>query len=456
MRKAIWLGGALALLCLLLTACSDPMSLGTELLEEDQVNFGFTDTLPIKAETVAGVDTLRTFTPSFNFQLQRYLFGDFRDPIFGKSRSSIYIQPRLSRPDPDFSNSRLDSVVLVLPYDTSGFYGRLRQDYGMEVHRITEFFPPDREYFSTDSLLTDPEVLARETFTLSTSSFPVVDYLIEDEPDTILFPHLRVHLDQAFGEELLNLDTTVLESDSAFLEFMPGLHLQPTRATEQITSFNLRNDQRAGIYLYYIQNDTTQKQFRFEMNEFSGRFVTFDHGYEGTVVGEALQNPNSGEDYIYVQGMAGVDARISLTDLSEIQNTVINQAQLEVRVASLPEDNINVFTPPPQILLAAPDEDGDLLLIEDAAFLVSDLSLFGGMPLQREGEPTIYRFNISTQLQQIIEGAASNEIYLTVSFPSNEFSRATPFPTEVPNRAVLFGTEHPEYPIRLQVNFTRF
>ena len=78
----------------LFNACNDPTSIGSDLLEGDQLDLDYTDTLTIISKTVRDADSVITFSTSSStpasFRLSAYLAGNFDDPIFGRSESSIY------------------------------------------------------------------------------------------------------------------------------------------------------------------------------------------------------------------------------------------------------------------------------------------------------------------------------------------------------------------------------
>ena len=106
---------------LLIHSCTDPTLIGSELLDEDRVNIDFTDTLSIKAKTVLA-DSVRTYSAITSDQLSVYLYGNMKDPVMGTARSDIYLQLRPEFSKPDFTTATIDSIILILPYDTSNVY----------------------------------------------------------------------------------------------------------------------------------------------------------------------------------------------------------------------------------------------------------------------------------------------------------------------------------------------
>ena len=131
-------------------SCNDPTSIGAELLEEDQANIGFTDTITLSATTIPS-DTIRTYSPSA--QIRSYLFGNMTDPVFGTSKSELYLEARLSFLQPDFFSIEVDSIVLVLPYDTASFYGTWQEEFGLDVFELAEKMDRTADYNSDVSFI---------------------------------------------------------------------------------------------------------------------------------------------------------------------------------------------------------------------------------------------------------------------------------------------------------------
>ncbi|MEM6696885.1 MAG: hypothetical protein AAF599_00715, partial [Bacteroidota bacterium] len=88
-------------LCLIF-ACNDPSVVGLDLVEEDQINIQFRDDVPFELTTGEAMP-VETFTLGPN-AMNGYFCGELNDPIFGKSKASIYAEVGLDLVLPDFSN----------------------------------------------------------------------------------------------------------------------------------------------------------------------------------------------------------------------------------------------------------------------------------------------------------------------------------------------------------------
>jgi hypothetical protein len=441
---------ALALL-IGISSCSDPTLVGSDLLDDDQVQVSFSDTIAIVATTIAE-DSIRTYTPDASNQLFSYLFGDMTDPVFGRSTSSLYLQALPEALNPDFSGIEIDSVVLVLPYDTNAFYGNTTATFGIEVFELSEVLDRTTEYYSDQTVMTEAVPLASATFQPKRDSVQVVD-LNGGDRDTTFYPaQLRIPLDVEFGRTLTRLDSAVYASDSLFVEFFKGVHLKPTMTNEGMLAFDLRTSDQGGIHVYYRAADTIPLQFQYQFSDFGTRFANYQHDYTGTPVESALDDTAKGEEVLFIQGMAGTNASLTFPDLSDLSdNVIVNRAILEVTVADFDGDPEGLYDPSPAIILARPTDNGGLQVIADIEFItaregLSIAEFFGGRLAEDEdANVQLYEMNMTAHFQEILDGTVPPELVLSC-FPKQE--RAA--------RSILFGTKHPEYSVKLKLALTRF
>lgn len=442
---------AIAIGLIFIPACTDPTEIGADLLEGDKAEVGFTDTFTVIA-TTEKTDSILTYFPVFSASeaFQSYPVGDMDDPIFGKTKAQVYAQVSLTQLLPDLeAAAKIDSIVLVLPYDTANVYGFLNQDYGISIHRLTEDMDQDLSYYSNDSFQSDPAPLGSKQFRPNLDSVTIYDYPLTGRDTLKVPPQLRISLPISFAQELVTLDTAFYRSDSAFVSYFKGIHIKPTTVTSGMLSFRLL-DSRAGIFLYYERADTSKRQFQLEFNAFRARSVQIENDYNGALAGRYINSAPLGDSLVFVQGLSGLTTKLEIPHIKNLKNLVINKAELEVRVADLPGDNLGVFKPAPQLLLLAPDSDGDLVTIDDIAILLPQglailRQAYGGVPADgKNGEPTVYNMNISTHVQGMIDGLRENVLYLNV------FNR-----NQNPSRVPLYGAKHPQYSIKLKIAFSR-
>ncbi len=433
---------------LFLASCSDPTLVGAGLLDQDQADVGFTDTLSIRATAIAR-DSIRTYTPFTSSQLATYLLGNFNDPVLGRSSSSIYGQIYPENSSPDFEGAVLDSVVLVLPYEISNFYGKLEgEEFGLEVFEIMEFLVESSEFYSNQELAVGTVPLGSVQATISLDTLAFIDY-DDGDPDTLSFPHLRVPLSAELGQRLIGLDSAVYENDSLFLDAFRGLYLRPSTENAGMLSLDLLSE-NAGIYLYYSENDGGPQRFLYDFDIGpTVRFTHFEHDYSGAKVEPYIGNSDLGDSLLFVQGMSGLEIKLEIPNLDAFKGAVVNKAEIEVFVANLQEDEPAAYPPVEQLIITAPNSQGQLVAIDDIEIILAQRlslsGLFGGVPEEgTNGAPVRYTMNISTHLQEVLEGTVENELYIL------PFRKA-----ETASRTVLYGAKHPQYGVRLKLAFTK-
>lgn len=440
MKQAASAFFVLLLLVILNSSCNDPTLVGSDLLDQDQVNVSSTDTITIRTHTIEG-DTVRTYSPFVSSQLIAYLFGNMEDPILGSSKASIYGQVYSLQTEPDLTDITPDSLVLVLPYDTLRSYGTHPQTYGFEVYRVTEDMDNTMSYYSNTSFETEMMPLA----SLEKNIDPLM--AIEEDTSSIAYPHLRIKIEDPDLINTLATDASIYENDTTFVTFFKGLHIVPTLPTSSMLAFNLF-DSRAGLKLYYTQTpqdtgDTLREVLQYGFLDESVKMVTFDHRYEDAPVNEFIQNKDLGDSLIFVQGMTGLETVIEFPYTEGYDGIIVNSAIMEIFIADLP--GAGDFEPAEQILLST-REDGNNLIIDDVLFSEANLStLFGGVVVAgRNGEPDKYVLNISTYFQDLIRGQIDNKLYLTIFAKPQRASRS-----------IFYGAGHSTYPVKLNVTFTK-
>lgn len=452
MKCIAWFFNIFLVILLFVSACTDPTDIGADLLEGDEAEVGFTDTLSVQATTLK-TDTILSYFPVQNAAqaYSSYLLGDMKDPLFGNSTAQIYAQLALRNSVADIdATARFDSIVLVLPYDSTNIYGDLTETYGIAVHRLTQYIDPEQTYYTDISFPSAAVPLGTKEFVPTLDSLTIFDY-VNRTRDTLKVPsQIRINLDRSFGEELLKLDSTTYSRDSLVVSYLKGLHLKPTTKNRGMLSFNL-TDARAGIFLYYTEKDTVPAQLQFNFDPLWTRVVGLDHNYSGTVAERYIGDTQLGDSLVFVQGMSGLFAEIEIPFAEKLEGLVVNKAELELRIASLPGDELAIYEPLPLLLLLSPNEKGEFEAVEDISLIITRLGVnrliefYGGNPMNgNPGEPQLYRINLSTHFQKIISKTRSNVLRIVA------FNRL-----QEPARVALYGAKHPQYAIKLKVAFTR-
>ncbi|MEM1320919.1 MAG: DUF4270 family protein [Bacteroidota bacterium] len=428
---------ALAVVLFIASACNRPTPVGADLLDQDKADVFFTDTLSLITRSVS-VDSVQTYSSDISRQSTIYLCGDLQDPIFGKAQSTIYSQFRFNSTPPNFENATLDSIVLLLQYDTTGFYGDTMNAQSVEIYRISETMDSSDTYFSNRTFAVDAQALGG-AYNFQPKPTSLVE--LDRGADTlILNPHLRIRLDDAFGTELL--DTTLYETEATFLETFHGLQVRAITPTETMMGFRLTGS-LSRLQVFYTV-DTTATSYIFPITDRSVKFTNFEHDYTGTDIPAFVNDNSQGDSLLFVQGMAGSNIEIEVPNAQSFGDIIVNQAELELTVAELPGDNTSNFTPPIRLILAEENDDNELLLIRDVTL---SLAAFNGLSEEvDDGEGSTirkYRLNLSSHFQNLVDGDTDKPLTLLI------FGKQ-----EVPTRTVLFGPGHSKYPAKLNFAYT--
>ena len=242
-KPALWV---LAISLAALFSCNDPSAIGSDLLSGEDLDTDFTDTLTLRARTVTS-DSIRVWDSSASgVDFQNFAFGDFQDPIFGRSVSSIYAQMLPSNNKPDFGGSTtasLDSVVIMLAYNPALCYGKLDEPFTMELYEMDQSLDNDEVYYNTDSFAVKAVPFATAIFVPNIEdSLTIFSARADTVYEQILPAHLRITLagDDPFALSLFNADTSVLNNDSVFLESFRGFWLKPASTNAGMLSFAMR------------------------------------------------------------------------------------------------------------------------------------------------------------------------------------------------------------------------
>ena len=442
-----------------ITSCNDSNPLGAEIIDPDRPDVVFTDTLTLLSTTVRE-DSVKTYD---NLSLlSTYFCGNFNDPVFGNSVAEINTQLRLSGALPDtlFSQinngeATLDSVVFVLEYDTARFYGDLDVEQDLEIRLLSEDMDNNATYYSNDNF-DATELLT--TATINPSQYHIDSaFTAVRSGDTIYFPSVRIPLNKnhdLFQNYLFSGEKEYYDSDSALLQVFKGVKLKVNNPTDLMMAFNLSSAQ-TGMFLYYhTSNDTSR--YRFWITNKAAQMVYLKSDDAGSTVEPFISDDNGGaylgDSLIFIQGMSGLNAKLSIPFAKNLQNIIVNKAELDFTVASmLPEDK-SVFyeNPISNILISKKDEDGKLIVIADLSAAISAGNLngvFGGNVEKVTKNNVVlqkYKMNITDHLQGIIDGLEiSNDLYLTAI---SKAQRA--------ERSILYGAGHSTYPIKLNVAYT--
>ncbi len=429
-------------------ACNDPTVIGSDLLNDDQLDVRFIDTLTLKTYN-APVDSVLTYNPSGTFNVASFPIGRIADPIFGLATSSVYFLPTLNVSFPDFADPAfvLDSVVLSVPYSAENSYGNFDDFHSLEVYQMAEPFPDTSLYSNMEYPLGD--LIGTTTYQpRPEDSVKVYSALF----DTIVTfsPQLRITLDiGTFAKDLFAIDSVKSTTASEFEAFLKGICIKPVSENQGMPSFTFRTT-GAGLTVFY-HRDTVFFEYKFPI--FSGNVVTanFKHDRSTSVIGLddyfIGENADFTDSLLFLQGMSGTNVVLEIPYATALTNIVVNKAELELPIRFLMEDEMDYYPPAALVFISEILEDGSFRVIDDITFAIRRVGadnyteIFGG-----DVEPdNTYRLNISSHFQDMVRGLVTNKMVITVSPKAEQAART-----------VLGGPGNSDATAKLNVTYTNF
>lgn len=437
------------------SACNDSLFFGSDLLEQDQLELGTADTLSVTTTTISE-DSILVFDPAAKV-LDAFLIGNYKDPVFGTTNATAYLQYRLgSTSVPDFSNSVFDSIVLSLVYDTVRPYGNYKQPVTFEVSRLDESMSSTVQYYSKKHFAASGNL---GTLSFTPNPFSSVSYIDYPGgfPDTLSSRQIRIRLNDALGKELMDTShAAIYKTNDAFQALFKGIKISSNTQTGGITAYNPL-DAKSKITLYYRHIGAikdTSLQYEFIVSTQSARTVAFDHDYTGSLAGSHINTSSVNDSLLFLQGMGGTQIKVDVPSVSILNNRIINKAELEFYIKKIDFDD-PVYTPVNNIIIGKKDDAGNLSSINDVLFAIAKGSetglgtYFGGKVTSEtiNGELVYkYKMNISAHLQKMITSGKDSErvIYLIV------YRRQ-----EVAGRVVLYGGASKILAPKLRIVYTK-
>lgn len=442
------------------TACTEPISVGGDLLEGDRASVGQITDLPFTTAVVRE-DTVVTFDASSNAALAAFTFGQLRNDVFGELKHGVYIIPTLPRSTatglvnaPAFAfddGTSVDSVVLILPIDTSaGLYGN-GATFPMRIIQLADAVDQNVDYGTDVNLVRGFNELQRDpSFSADFSATLLYDTIISSG-DSVLFPHIRMAFDDQFLGLLNAQEESIWESDTTFYEFLAGMYLEPTDDSGSLLTIQPQpttggQSPFAGIFWFYP--DTLDQSPTFYRTPLSLWLPRYEQDYTGTLF-ETLLAPGTDNEQFAIAGQAGVMTEITFTDLEELQDVVINEAILTLHRETVTGLDYEEFPSPAFTALYYRNESGRLVPIEDRQRLGNPNSstairtFLGGDPAEDEDGNVSYSPRFSVHMQRMVDGEVPPTIYL----------RVVPIDRD-PARMIIAGPEAAVRPAQVRVTFT--
>ncbi len=432
-------------------SCNDPITI--ELPNKNDIEIIYSDTYSVNSKTILG-EISSTYDLGINYTT--YLLGSLDDPFFGKSTSDIYLELDFAGSLPDFTNAVLDSTVLVVEYANNGFYGDTLAVYDIEVRRMIEQMEADST-LSDKTWMLDPTVIGSHSVVPSRyDSITIASHLV-DGVDVKVGPQLRVPMSMEFGQELLDADPDNYTTSENLIEFINGLNISATSSTSSMMGLNFSDaanfagNNKLRIYYKDITPDSTTNEV-FDFSFKARTASTFVHDIQGSLVENYIADEDyNNDDFIFFQGMSGVEAQMDFPNIEELRDKIINKAELTYYSVSDPNETNMINSPVDISTLTYVDIDGERTLTSDASFGVNPGpygTVLGGIPQLIDETNGIYqtKVNITSHLHTVFsQVGVSTSVILT---PLQRSERSS--------RTIIFGsgTSNTDYKPVLEITYT--
>ncbi|MGI4728574.1 MAG: DUF4270 domain-containing protein [Janthinobacterium lividum] len=455
----------------ILSSCKKPDSVGLAIDPSQVINGTLLDTVSIITNTLRD-DSVVTSNLFNSSSISIAPLAYYKDPIFGVTEANVAMSigtPTATAFTKPTGTVTVDSAILVLRYTPHGFYGDTTSTkYKLNVYQLAEQ-PLNQTYYNTKTWAYNPTIIGTGSFNARPSDSVKVLQIVTGAKDTIkkLLPQIRVPVNTDFvRSNILLTDSLKLIGSEAFKRYFKGLYLTFDKA--QTTggpggNFYLSTDS-CQLNIYY-KNTSSAGVIDTIMASFpaSGNFATqIRHDYTGTAIPAALSNTKS-TGTVYIQGLAGLRAKISFPSLATsvhqiLGNAVLNRAELIVTpVAST---QLYPFAPAPRLTMYRYNIAKQRVELPDATTtdkrtytLPTYLSSFGGFynPTQNQ-----YHFVITSYISDLISGATVD--YGTFLAPADYYNTTTiEYSTgsvQAAGRLVAGGDKTSAYKMKLNIIYT--
>lgn len=422
----------------ILSSCSDPSTIGSELLSGEDLNISLIDTVSLTAWTEE-IDSIISVNASTN------MLGVLDDPIFGQSTSTVFLNCSFGISVPDFTSATLDSIVLAMPNDVNGLYGDTLTNHKVQVFQLSQSIQSFIDQEGIDSITSNLAVPFETTDLLGevdlVPAFIDSAFVYDPELDTVVleFPQIRIRIDDSFGQQFID-DELLVSSDSIFREDVRGFAIVSTPDNSSFFSVNLNVG--ASLEFYYTKGDSPFK-YEFDVGELS--ILNYEHDYSSTSIASSFGTMNP--DMLYLQSMAGLDINVDLSSIKNLgDEIIINQANLEFYLVDQPDEGL--YPPVPNIL-ANYDNDGTLNILEDASIGLSSVTLledvFGGGIEDDVSGRRKYSINITNHVTDLLNGQFDDDFVITLT---------SLLKRERPHRSVINGFDGSSFEPKLKLTVT--
>lgn len=387
----------LLLFVVFFSSCKDDVVVdGNSPLNNGQlVEFAFSDSFEINSYTERESMDISSGNISIS------TLGSLTDPRTGKTKNSVYFEVVPSLVNFTLGNNPvLDSLVLNIKYQS--IYGINTIPHDISVYRMTQPINDDITYYTNDN------------FSISTKLGEINQVFNDIDVNDIL----SIPMNVSFGQELLaQFGTSIMESDTNFIDYLSGLFLVPENDNgDALAVLDLQSND-SQLRFYYSNDDTSGLSFDFEI---TNRVNHYDIDEIGSEAEQSLIDNANQDSIIYLAPFGGLKSIIELPDLGFLEGKLINRAQLVFKQVDYQSTTDVNFPVPNSIFLYEFTSNDSLTNLTD---FEENLGIsFGGFVEEiTENSVTTnqYTFSITRHIQRLLNGDISNKNLCLTYFPGN-------------------------------------
>jgi len=455
----------------ILNSCKNPGAVGLGIDSSTQLSGSLIDTSTIVINTIPdlGLNPVNG-TPLDSIVtsgLTKTPLGYFQDPVFGSTESNIAVGLNLPGSSPytlPTGSIVIDSAILALKY-ADGFYGdSLTSKFKVNVYQLGKRPLSGQSYYNTTVWpYYSSTLIGTRSFFAHTHDSVKIYNIISGAPDTLIkvAPQLRIPINKNFINQILfNASAEQLGSNTVFLNNVKGLYITMDKAGAQGAGgtfmFNLTDS--LNVY-YHTINGSTIDTASVSLPLSTVHAAQIKQTPSNAVLTELANSTNGSRDVVYLQGLAGLRAKISFPYLKSILTTVgsrivINRAELVI--TPVPGSTIP-FVAQPKLTMYQTDLTHTPEELQDAAG--SDprsggINTFGGYYNQALRS---YHFVVTAYIQDLMDGKTVDYgTYLAAVDTTNKSTVDIDPTAQTAGRSIIVGTDkNSPYRIKLNIIYTK-
>ncbi len=407
-----WLG----IVSLFLASCDAPKEIGADLFSVE-VGLNFTDSLQVKSSTVL-MDSIQTGGTS------SMLVGAYAHPVLGVFESTIFAQIANADSVLATKESILDSLKMKLVYKS--YQGDTNQVQTIQVFKLKDSLSLSTDYFTnTSSVGAYSTALASHTF----RPHPIRSKA--SNGDSLKLDTLSFHMSRSLGSELLAnyADKSIAGGGSAFRKAFPGLKITSSSVAKAALLGFSPTYSHLTLY-WHNPNDTLKYEVNYFfslsnalMSEVNARYNQYTISRTGILAEHLTKSGNSIPAALtgqrtFVQSGSGLVTKVDFPTLLKLKgdrNIAVNKAELVLQA----DDNAELNQTLGQLTLIQVDGNNKPLRSSYGLGYVLSEGGAGVQTANYNSYERSYTFNVTTELQSILNGRKVNNGFLVTPTPTS-------------------------------------